>query len=288
VVGDAADHRARAGAPVPLTPIHEHPWDLTPGAARALQAGLAGRIEADDRFEPIELVAGIDVGFEQGGALARAAIAVLHLPDLTPVDQAIARRGADFPYVPGLLSFREIPAVLDALAALRTSPQLLICDGQGLAHPRRFGLACHLGWILDVPCIGVAKSRLIGSFAEPEQRRGAATPLRHDDEVIGAALRSRAGAKPVFVSIGHRVGLASAIALAMACTGSYRLPETTRHAHRLTSSRLCLESQGQASGPDAGAGRARSELRSAIASAWPRCRPAPVPSGRAPPDASCS
>jgi deoxyribonuclease V len=136
-------------------------------------------------------VAGIDVGFEHGGTLARAAIAVLRLRDLTPVDQAIARRSADFPYVPGLLSFREIPVVLDALAGLRASPQLLVCDGQGLAHPRRFGLACHLGWIVDTPCIGVAKSRLIGSFHDPEQRRGAATPLRHDEEVIGAALRSR-------------------------------------------------------------------------------------------------
>ena len=120
----------------------------------------------------------------------------------------------------------------------------------------RAALACHLGWILDAPCIGVAKSRLIGSFADPEQRRGAATPLRHDGEIIGAALRSRVGAKPVFVSIGHRVGLASAVALAMACTGGYRLLETTRHAHRLASRRLGLESQGEARGPEAEAGRA--------------------------------
>jgi deoxyribonuclease V len=262
VVGDATDHRARTGAAVPLRPVHEHPWNLTPGAARALQAELAGRVERTDRCETIELVAGIDVGFEQGGRLARAAIAVLRLPDLAPVDQAIVRRSADFPYVPGLLSFREIPAVLDALAGLRTCPQLLVCDGQGLAHPRRFGLACHLGWILDVPCIGVAKSRLIGSFADPDQRRGAATALRHDDEVIGAALRSRVGAKPVFVSIGHRIGLASAIALTMACTGRYRIPETTRHAHRLASRRLGLESQGDAGGPEARARRA--PRRSAI------------------------
>jgi deoxyribonuclease V len=236
---------------VPLKPIHEHPWDLTPAAARALQAELAGRVEPFDRFGAIELVAGIDVGFEQGGALTRAAIAVLRLADLAPVEHAIARRPTTFPYVPGLLSFREIPAVLDALAALRTGPQLLVCDGQGLAHPRRFGLACHLGWILDVPCVGVAKSRLIGSFDDPDQRRGAATPLVERDEVIGAALRSRVGAKPVFVSIGHRVALDSAIALSMACTRDYRLPETTRLAHRLASRRPCLESQGQAGGPEA-------------------------------------
>jgi deoxyribonuclease V len=218
-----------------LKPVHEHQWDLTPAAARGLQTALAGRIERADRFGPIALVAGVDVGFEQGGSVTRAAVAVLDLADLTPVDHAVARRPTAFPYVPGLLSFREIPAVLDALAALRTSPQLLICDGQGLAHPRRFGLACHLGWLLDKPCIGVAKSRLIGSFEPPEQRRGAATLLIDREEVVGAALRSRAGVKPVFVSIGHRVTLDSAVTLAMACTRRYRLPETTRHAHRLAS-----------------------------------------------------
>ena len=220
---------------MPLTPAHEHPWDLTPAAARALQAELAARVEPRDRFGAIELVAGIDVGFEQGGTLTRAAVAVLRLPDLAPVDEAIARRLTVFPYVPGLLSFREIPAALDALAALRTEPQLLLCDGHGLAHPRRFGLACHLGWILDVPCIGVAKSRLLGSFDPPAQRRGAAAPLVDQGEVVGAALRSRVGVKPVFVSIGHRVTLDSAIALSMACIGRYRVPETTRHAHRLAS-----------------------------------------------------
>jgi deoxyribonuclease V len=215
--------------------VHEHPWDLTPAAARALQTELVGRIEAADRFAAIDLAAGVDVGFEAGGTLTRAAVAVLRRSDLALVDQAIARRPTSFPYVPGLLSFREIPAVLDALAALRTTPQLLLCDGHGRAHPRRFGLACHLGWILDVPCIGVAKSRLIGSFASPAQRRGAATPLLDGSEVIGAALRSRAGAKPVFVSIGHRVALESASALTMTCVHRYRLPETTRQAHRLAS-----------------------------------------------------
>jgi deoxyribonuclease V len=220
---------------VPLTPVRTHPWDLTPADARALQTAMAGGVERADRFGPIMLVAGIDVGFEQGGKITRAAVAVLRLADLEPVDQAIARRPTTFPYVPGLLSFREIPAVLDALAALRTSPQLLVCDGQGLAHPRRFGLASHLGWVLDAPCIGVAKSRLIGSFAPPAQTRGATSPLLDGEEIIGAVLRSRAGVSPVFVSTGHRVGLESAVALAMACTRRYRLPETTRHAHRLAS-----------------------------------------------------
>jgi deoxyribonuclease V len=214
---------------------------LTPADARALQADLAGQVERADRFGPITLVAGIDVGFEQGGRLTRAAVAVLRLADLEPVDQAIARRPTAFPYVPGLLSFREIPAVLDALATLRTMPQMLVCDGQGLAHPRRFGLASHLGWILDTPCIGVAKSRLTGSFVPPAQARGATTPLLDGDETIGVVLRSRAGVSPVFVSTGHRVGLDSAVTLAMACTRRYRLPETTRHAHRLASHPLARD-----------------------------------------------
>jgi len=220
---------------VPLTPVHHHRWDLSPADARALQTELAGCIEKADRFGPIDVVAGIDVGFEERGRITRAAIAVLGRSDLVRVDHAVARRPTAFPYVPGLLSFREIPAVLDALALLRTTPQLLICDGQGLAHPRRFGLACHLGWLLDMPCIGVAKSRLIGDFEEPDQTRGAFTLLTDREETIGAALRSRVGVKPVFVSIGHRVGLDSAVALATACTRRYRLPETTRHAHRLAS-----------------------------------------------------
>jgi deoxyribonuclease V len=222
---------------VPLTPAHEHGWDLSPAAARALQAELAGRAEATDRFGAIGLVAGIDIGFEQAGRVVRAAVAVLRLADLALVEQAVARRPTRFPYVPGLLSFREIPVALDALATLGTTPDLLLCDGQGFAHPRRFGLACHLGWLLGVPCIGVAKSRLIGCCEDPAPERGAFAPLLDREEVIGAALRSRAGVRPVFVSTGHRVGLASAIRLALACTGRYRLPEPARHAHRLASGR---------------------------------------------------
>ena len=222
---------------MPLTPVHEHAWDLTPAAARALQAELAPRAELADRFGALTLVAGIDIGFEQGGAITRAAVAVLRLTDLVLVESALARRPTAFPYVPGLLSFREIPAALDALATLASAPDLLLCDGQGFAHPRRFGLACHLGWLLDVPCIGVAKSRLIGRCDEPGAERGAWAPLLDEDQVIGAALRSRAGVRPVFVSTGHRVGLASATRLTLACTGRYRLPEPTRHAHRLASAR---------------------------------------------------
>ena len=222
---------------MPLTPVHEHPWDLSPADARALQLALADRIELADRFGAIALVAGIDIGFEQAGRVTRAAVAVLRLADLEPVERAVVRRPTDFPYIPGLLSFREIPAAVATLGTLRTTPDLLLCDGQGFAHPRRFGLACHLGWLLDVPSIGVAKSRLIGRYDEPGPERGALAPLADGDQVIGAALRSRAGVRPVLVSSGHRVGLASATRLALACTGRYRLPEPTRHAHRLASVR---------------------------------------------------
>ncbi|MGH6895167.1 MAG: deoxyribonuclease V [Geminicoccaceae bacterium] len=220
---------------MPLTPVHEHPWNLTPAGARALQDRLSGEAELRDHLGPIALVAGIDVGFENGRSVTRAAVAVLHQGDLQLVESSLARRATGFPYVPGLLSFREIPAVLDALASLRCVPDLLICDGQGLAHPRRFGLACHLGWLLETPSVGVAKSRLLGEFAEPPAARGAWTPLVDRGEVVGAAVRTRRGVKPVFVSPGHRVDVASAVRLALACTDRYRLPEPSRAAHRLAS-----------------------------------------------------
>jgi len=195
---------------MPLTPARHHAWDLSPAAARELQLSLAGQVELIDRFGDIRLVAGIDIGFEQAGKLTRAAVAVLRLPDLAAVEQQVARQPTRFPYVPGLLSFREIPAAVAALTALRATPDLLLCDGQGFAHPRRFGLACHLGWLLDVPSIGVAKSRLLGTFDEPGPERGAAAPLHDRGEVIGAALRSRTGVGPVFVSSGHRASARAA------------------------------------------------------------------------------
>ncbi len=214
----------------------EHPWNLAPGAAIALQHNLAGRVERDDRLPArIATVAGVDVGFEAGGAITRAAVAVLRFPGLTPLASAVARRPTEFPYVPGLLSFRELPAVLEALEQLPELPDLFLCDGQGRAHPRRFGIACHLGVLLDRPSIGVGKSRLIGSHGEPGPGKGDWVPLRDRDEVIGAVLRTRPGVAPLYISGGHRVSLASAIALTLACTGRYRLPETTRAAHKLAS-----------------------------------------------------
>lgn len=215
----------------------EHPWNLTPATAIALQRGLAARAECDDRLpESIATVAGVDVGYEEGGAIARAAVAVLRFPDLAPLASAVARRPSEFPYVPGLLSFRELPVVLDALRQLPELPDVILCDGQGRAHPRRFGIACHLGVLLDRPTIGVGKTRLIGHHGEPGPDKGDWVPLWDQEEVIGAVLRTRVGVAPLFISGGHRVSLASAIALTLACCSRYRLPETTRAAHRLASS----------------------------------------------------
>jgi deoxyribonuclease V len=212
-----------------------HRWDLTPKEAIALQRDLAGRVVRQDRIGEVRHVCGIDVGFEEDGAITRAAVAVLAFPRLELVDHAIARRTTSFPYVPGLLSFREIPAVLEALAQLRIRPDLALCDGQGIAHPRRCGLASHIGLAAGLPSIGVAKTRLIGEHRAPRDRRGAWAPLVDASETIGAVLRTRAGVKPVYVSIGHRVSLPTAIEYVMACCTRYRLPETTRWAHRLAS-----------------------------------------------------
>jgi deoxyribonuclease V len=213
----------------------EHNWDLTPAEARALQIELRDQVIVTDAFAPPDSVAGVDVGFEQQGQITRAAVVVLKFPSLSPVDQAIARLPTRFPYVPGLLSFREIPAILEAMKLLTIQPGLLLCDGQGLAHPRRFGLACHLGLLTDLPSIGVAKSRLIGTHDQLPEEKGSWVPLRDKDEVIGAVLRSRKSTNPIYISIGHRISLKTAIHYVLACTTRYKLPETTREAHQLAS-----------------------------------------------------
>jgi deoxyribonuclease V len=244
-----------------MTSTHRHNWPQTVAAARAVQERLRGRVIAADQLGKVRFVAGIDVGFEKTGTITRAAVVVLTFPGLELHEQAVARRRTRFPYVPGYLSFREAPAVLAALAKLRTRPDLLLCDGQGLAHPRRFGLACHLGVLTGLPSIGVAKSLLVGvhgplpepkgswvalkdgvaprsphphSLSRREREASRGTPQVRS-EIIGAVLRTRAGVNPVYVSIGHRVSLATAIDYVLRCTPRYRLPETTRLAHRLAS-----------------------------------------------------
>jgi deoxyribonuclease V len=212
-----------------------HSWNLTPAAAIALQHRLRSKVVRTGRPREVRHVAGTDVGFERGGGITRAAVVVLTFPGLELTDYAIARLPTRFPYVPGLLSFRELPALLAAFARLRVQPDLILCDGQGLAHPRRFGLACHMGVACGIPAIGVAKSRLIGEHGQPLQRRGAWVPLKDRGETIGAVLRSKAHALPLYVSVGHRVSLPLAVRYVMACTTRFRLPETTRWAHRLAS-----------------------------------------------------
>lgn len=203
----------------------------------AVQRELCPRVVLTDRLGPVRRVAGVDVGFEADGGVTRAAVAVLRYPELDVLETAIARRPTEFPYVPGLLSFRELPAVLEALAQLREPPDLLLCDGQGIAHPRRLGIASHLGLLVDIPSIGVAKTRLCGSHGEVPEPRGAWTPLRANGEIVGAVLRTRPNVKPLYISSGHRISLATALEYVMGCCTRYRLPETTRWAHRLASNK---------------------------------------------------
>jgi deoxyribonuclease V len=210
-----------------------HSWEISPREASALQRELASRVIRTGEPSPLKLVAGVDVGIIAGRA--RAAVAVLSFPLLVLVDYAVAEAPVTFPYVPGLLSFREIPVVLAALGRVQAQPDVLLCDGQGIAHPRRCGFASHLGLWTDLPTIGVAKSRLIGAHGTVPDQKGAWVPLLHDEEIIGAVLRSRPGVAPIYVSVGHRIGLESAIRCVLACITRYRLPETTRWAHRLAS-----------------------------------------------------
>lgn len=210
-------------------------WPKSVTEAKQIQQQLVSRVVLKNELKHIDFVAGVDVGFENNGKTTRAAVAVLNFPELTLHEQAITRTPTCFPYVPGYLSFRELPGVLEALSGLKTTPDLILCDGQGIAHPRRFGLACHLGVVTGMPTIGVAKSRLIGTYNEPGSSRGEWEPLYDKEELIGAVLRTRDHVRPLFVSIGHRVDLKTAINYVLHCTTRFRLPETTRWAHRLAS-----------------------------------------------------
>jgi deoxyribonuclease V len=200
--------------------------------ARALQERLRSRvIERDALPAKLRLVAGADVSYDRGSPVLFAAVVVLDASSLALVEVAAASGRATFPYLPGYLSFRELPPLLEAFAKLRTRPDLVICDGHGRAHPRRFGLACHLGVALDLPAIGVAKSRLVGEHREPGPRRGAHAALRDGGEVIGEVVRTQPFVAPVYVSVGHRVSLANARRLALRFAPRFRLPEPTRAAH---------------------------------------------------------
>lgn len=212
-----------------------HPWATTLEAAKAIQAQLRSQVIRQDHLGPVNYVAGTDVGFEDNYKITKAAVVVLQFPSLEVVESQVVRSPTLFPYIPGFLSFREVPALLQTFEQLKTLPDLILCDGQGIAHPRRFGLACHLGVLLDRPTIGVAKSRLIGTHTEVAPTKGSYTWLYEGEEVIGAVLRSRDQVKPIYVSIGHRITLATAMDFVWRCITKYRLPETTRWADRLAS-----------------------------------------------------
>ncbi|KAA0020678.1 deoxyribonuclease V [Salinicola corii] len=239
-----------------------HEWNLTPEAAIALQKQLAPRIMRENALGEVGLIAGMDIGFEDGGETTCAALVLLEWPSLALVEQVVHREPTRMPYVPGLLSFREIPAALGAFEQLSQRPDLIMVDGQGIAHPRRLGIASHLGLWLDLPTIGVGKSRLCGQFGEVPSVKGEWTPLtdrrREQDPsdvtvdergrvTIGAVLRSRVGVKPLFVSPGHRMSLDSAVEWVVRCLDKTKLPEPTRLADRLASRKGEVAVSGQLS-----------------------------------------
>lgn len=215
------------------SPPHPHRWNLTAAEAIALQHEWAGRVRIEPPPRPIRFVAGVDAAFSPDGRRCLAGAVLWDLEKGMVCEEHVASLRLRFPYIPGLLSFREAPAILAALRRLQQAPDALLCDGQGLAHPRRFGLACHLGVLLDLPSVGCAKSLLTGTHAPPGPRRGDAAPLRHGDQTIGIVLRTRDGVRPVYVSVGHRMTLEGAVELVLRCGRGRRLPEPTRLADRL-------------------------------------------------------
>lgn len=208
-----------------------HSWDLDYDQARALQESLAGRVDRTSVLGPWRTVAAADVSYNKFDPRLYAAVVVADATTGEVLERVGVASEARFPYIPGLLSFRESPAVLDAFRRLTVRPDVVICDGQGYAHPRRMGLACHLGLWLDVPTVGCAKSRFIGTHDEPGPRRGDRSPLLDDGETIGAVVRTRDRVSPVFVSVGHRCDLDGAVAAVLACATKYRLPDVSRLAH---------------------------------------------------------
>jgi deoxyribonuclease V len=208
-----------------------HGWDLSPAEARRLQEELASRVVAGPALDlsGVRHVAGADVSTQKD--MAYATVVVLEFRGLSPVEVQSFEAPLRFPYVPGLLSFREVPSLVEALRKIETRVDALILDAQGLAHPRRMGLASHLGIFLDVPTVGCAKSRLVGSYEEPGREKGSATDLVHRGETVGRVVRTREGVSPVYVSVGNGIELESAVDLVVACCTKYRLPESTRLAH---------------------------------------------------------
>ena len=206
-------------------------WPPTIAEAKERQRQLALRVSRNSELGIPRFIAGVDMSVRKAAGMAIGAVVVLNYPELEVVEMKIAQGKLDFPYIPGLLSFRELPVILNACEKLDTNPDLILVDGQGIAHPRRFGLASHLGLFLDTPTIGCAKSRLCGSYAAPGDEVGSHTEMIDDGETIGVALRTKHRVKPIYISIGHKIDLGTAIHWVLACCRGYRLPEPTRLAH---------------------------------------------------------
>ena len=211
--------------------IQRHSWHVTTSEARAIQTKLAGEVTRIGSITAPRFIAGVDISVNRFSKTGTGAVVVLSYPDLNIAETQVVTDRIEFPYVPGLLSFREAPLILSAFAKISITPDIVMVDGQGIAHPRRCGIASHLGLLLDIPTIGCAKSRLCGEHEIPGVAAGNHAELFDNDEIIGAVLRTRAGVKPLYISIGHMIDLASAIRWVMACCQGYRLPEPTRLAH---------------------------------------------------------
>jgi deoxyribonuclease V len=214
------------------TPLHD--WNLEPEAAIALQRELAQRIVREDQLGEVHCVAGVDMALNEESGMARAAVVLLSYPDLEMLERHVYEEPVRMPYIPGLLSFREAPCVLGAFARLRQQPDLVMVDGQGIAHPRRLGIASHLGLWLDLPTIGCGKSILVGHHAHLSEEQGSWVPLVDKGETIGAVVRTRAHVKPMIISSGHRISLETSLRYVLACCRGYRLPEPTRQADKLS------------------------------------------------------
>ncbi len=210
-----------------------HEWDLSCKEAIEIQRRLASQVRFMAMKKKPTIVTGLDCAFSKDGKRIFAAAVVIDTSDFSIIETTTASRKVVFPYIPGLLSFRETPACIDAIEKLKTTPDVFIIDGQGIAHPRRLGIASHIGLLIDKPTIGCAKSRLIGTFKEPGCKKGSHNPLMDSGEEIGAVLRTRTDVRPVYVSVGHKCTLDDAISIVLDCTTKFRLPEPSRLAHQL-------------------------------------------------------
>lgn len=212
-------------------------WPTNAADAIALQKELRGQINTTNDFGELKIIAGVDVSYDIKENTSRAVIVTMRLDELKPLQTIVTDAPTTFPYIPGLLSFREIPVILQALQQLKAKPDLLMVDGQGIAHPRRLGIAAHLGVLTDIPSVGVAKSRLTGTYREPGQEQGSQSPLMDKNERIGTVLRSKPKTNALFISPGHRVDQETAVKLTLQCLRGYRLPEPTRIADKISKQR---------------------------------------------------